>query len=70
MFKTPFIAYVSMTLNNTLTSCDFVRFSHDVKLATSFLITLLLFNSNNHVTLKMKLVVTCQLTFIRFEFYF
>jgi hypothetical protein len=73
MFKTLSIAYVSMTLSDTLTSCDFVsfvRFSHEVKLATGFLVTLcFFFNSKNHVTLKMKLVVTCQLTFIRFEFY-
>jgi hypothetical protein len=55
----------------TLTRCEFVRFNHEVKLATGFLITLF-FNRKNHVsdvTFKMKLVVTCQLTFIRFEFY-
>jgi hypothetical protein len=54
----------------TLTSCDFVRFSHEVKLATGFLITFWFFNGKNHVTLKMKLVVTCQLTFISSNFMF
>jgi hypothetical protein len=43
MFKTLSIAYVSMTLSDTLTSCDFVRFSHKVKLATGFLVTLWFF---------------------------
>jgi hypothetical protein len=47
-----------------------VRLSHDVKLATDFFsVTLWFVNSKNHVTFKMKLVVTSQLTFIKFEFY-
>jgi hypothetical protein len=36
MFKIPFIPY--MTLSD-LIYLDFVRFSHEVKLATSFLVT-------------------------------
>jgi hypothetical protein len=72
MFKMPFIAYVSMTLGDLLhihlDKLDFVRFSHEVKLATGFLVTGLVsfshFNRKNHVTLKIKLVVICQLTFV------